>query len=45
MSGTFILLVGLVLGLVVAGATFMFNSSTPLQLGPIPLIARFAAKL
>ena len=36
MSGTFILLVGFVIGLSVAGVTFVFNSSTPIQLGPVP---------
>ena len=36
MSGTFILLVGFLIGVVVAVLTFVFNSSTPLQLGPVP---------
>ena len=36
MSGTFILLAGFIIGSLIAGVTFVFNSSTPLQLGPIP---------
>ena len=36
MSGTFILLVGFIIGMVVAVITFVLNSSSPLQLGPIP---------
>ena len=36
MSGTFILLIGLIIGMVVAVITFVLNSSTPLQLGPVP---------
>ena len=36
MTGTFLLLVGLVIGIALAGATFVFNSSTPFQPGPVP---------
>ena len=37
-----LLFIGMVLGALGAAVTFFFNSSTPLQLGPVPFFAGIA---